>query len=97
MRKSGMVRPAPEISWPPVTGELAIFDARDGRYHVLNPSAAAIWGAIAAETPLAQIAADLAAAHDVPVEAMQRDVHAFVAEALELGLLFDAGDRGATA
>jgi len=91
MRISGMIRPAPELSWPPVTGELAIYDARDGRYHVLNPSAAAIWKAIAAETPLRQIAADLAAAHDVPVEAMQHDVDAFVADAFQLGLLFDAG------
>lgn len=90
MRISGMIRPAPELSWPPVTGELAIYDARDGRYHVLNPSAAAIWKAIAAETPLAQIAAELAAAHDVPVEVMLHDVDAFVADALQLGLLFDA-------
>lgn len=85
-----MIRPAPELSWPPVTGELAIYDARDGQYHVLNPSAAAIWTAIAVETPVAQIAADLAAAHRVPVEAMRADVDAFVADALQLGLLVDA-------
>lgn len=85
-----MIRPAPELSWPPVAGELAIYDARDGRYHVLNPSAAAIWVAIAAETPIAQIAANLATAHGVPVEAMRADVDSFVADALHLGLLLDA-------
>lgn len=58
-----MIRPAPELSWPPVAGELAVYDARDGQYHVLNPSAAAIWAAIAAQTPAAQIVADLAARH----------------------------------
>ncbi len=90
MRPRAMIRPAPEISWPPVTGELAIYDARDGQYHVLNPSAAAIWTAIAAETPVAQIATDLAARHGIAVDAMRADVDAFVADALLLGLLVDA-------
>lgn len=90
MRPRAMIRPAPEISWPPVSGELAIYDARDGQYHVLNPSAAAIWTAIAAETPVAQIAADLAARHGIAVDAMQADVDRFIADALKLGLLVDA-------
>lgn len=85
-----MIRPAPELSWPPVAGELAVYDARDGQYHVLNPSAAAIWAAIAAQTPAVQIVADLAARHGVPIEAMRADVDAFIAEALALGLLIDA-------
>ena len=85
-----MIRPAPELSWPPVAGELAVYDARDGQYHVLNPSAAAIWTAMAAQTPVAQIVADLAARHGIAVEAMRADVDAFIAEALALGLLIDA-------
>lgn len=85
-----MIRPAPELSWPPVAGELAIYDARDGQYHVLNPSAAAIWTAIAAETPVAQIAADLAARHGIAVDAIRADVDAFITDALQLGLLIDA-------
>lgn len=85
-----MIRPASELSWPPVAGELAIYDARDGQYHVLNPSAAAIWTAIAAETPVAQIAADLAARHGIAVDAIRVDVDAFITDALQLGLLIDA-------
>lgn len=85
-----MIRPAPELSWPPVAGELAVYDARDGQYHVLNPSAAAIWTAMAAQTPVSQIVADLAARHGIAVEAMRADVDAFIAEALALGLLIDA-------
>lgn len=85
-----MIRPAPELSWPPVAGELAIYDARDGQYHVLNPSAAAIWTAIAAGTPVAQIAADLAARHGIAVDAIRADVDAFITDALQLGLLIDA-------
>ncbi|MCA1196534.1 HPr-rel-A system PqqD family peptide chaperone [Sphingomonas sp. R647] len=85
-----MIRPALELYWPPVPGELAIYDTRDGRYHVLNPSAAVIWSAIAAETPVARIAADLAARFGIAVDVMQADVDAFVANALQLGLLVDA-------
>ena len=85
-----MIRPAPELSWPPVAGELAIYDARDGQYHVLNPSAAAIWAAIAAGTPVPQIVADLSDAHGVPADAMRADVDAFIADAVQLGLLVDA-------
>jgi PqqD family protein of HPr-rel-A system len=85
-----MIRPAPELSWPPVAGELAIYDARDGQYHVLNPSAAAIWTAIAAGTPAADIATDLAARYDIAVDAMQADVDAFITDALQLRLLIDA-------
>jgi len=85
-----MIRPAPDLTWPPVSGEMAVYDARDGRYHVLNSSAAAIWAAIAAETPIERVAADLANAHGVPIEALQADVDAFVADALRLGLLVDA-------
>lgn len=85
-----MIRPAPELSWPPVSGELAVYDARDGQYHVLNPSAAAIWAAIAAGTPVPQIVADLAATHGIPVDAMRTDVDAFIADGIQLGLLIDA-------
>jgi len=85
-----MIRPAPDLTWPPVSGEIALYDARDGRYHVLNSSAAAIWAAIAAETPIEQVATDLAETNGVPVEAMRADVDAFVADALQLGLLVDA-------
>jgi len=85
-----MIRPAPSLTWPPVAGEMALYDARDGCYHVLNSSAAAIWTAIAAETPVERVATDLAIAHGVPIEAMRTDVDAFIAEALQLGLLVDA-------
>ncbi len=85
-----MIRPAPELSWPPVAGELAIYDARDGQYHVLNLSAAAIWVAIAAETPVEQIAADLSERHGVAREAIWADVDAFIADARQRGLLIDA-------
>lgn len=84
-----MIRPAPGLSWPPVAGEVAIYDARDGQYHVLNPSAAAIWAALATGSPVPEIVADLADAHGVPVEAMRADVDAFIADAIQIGLLVD--------
>ena len=85
-----MIEIAPQLSWPPVEGELAIYDGRDGRYHVLNDSAADIWRRISAGKGAAEIAAELAELHHAPVESVRHDVDAFIASALEMGLLFDA-------
>lgn len=85
-----MIKIAPQLSWPPVEGELALYDARDGRYHVLNDSAADIWRRIAAGDEAAEIAAALATAHRAPVDSVRRDVDAFIADALGMGLLVDA-------
>lgn len=85
-----MIKIAPQLSWPPVEGELAIYDSRDGKYHVLNGSAAEIWCRIAEEKGAAEIASELAAAHRATVEIVRRDVDLFIAGALELGLLIDA-------
>lgn len=82
-----MIEIAPQCSWPPVEGELAVYDARDGRYHVLNESAAEIWRGIAAGKPAETIAAELAEASHAPVETVRRDVDAFIAEGIAMGLL----------
>ena len=85
-----MIRTAPQLSWPPVGGELAIYDGRDGRYHVLNDTAADIWRCISAGKEAAEIATELAERHRAPLESVRRDVDAFIASALEMGLLVDA-------
>lgn len=85
-----MIEIAPQLSWPPVEGELAIYDSRDGKYHVLNGSAAAIWRRIAAGLGAAEIATELALEHRTTVDTVRRDVDLFFAGALELGLLIDA-------
>ncbi|MCW3846658.1 PqqD family peptide modification chaperone [Sphingomonas sp. LB-2] len=84
-----MIAIAPQLSWPPVAGELAVYDSRDGRYHVLNLSAAEIWRRIAAGKGAAEIAAELAETNRAPLDKVRRDVDAFIAGALDMGLLVD--------
>jgi len=80
---------SPHISWNPVEGELALFDARTGAYHALNASGAAIWRAIAAGKNGDDLIDSLAAAHGVPRDRMATDVAAFVADALARELLIE--------
>ena len=84
-----MVRIAPHVSWHPVDGELALFDMRDGTYHILNATAAAIWrGLIDTQTPAA-CAETLAVHYGAPGAEIREDVDAFIALALTKGLLVE--------
>jgi hypothetical protein len=85
-----MIKIAPQLSWPPVDGEVAVYDSRDGKHHVFNSSAARIWHRIAEGLGAVEIASELAAEHRAPVESVRRDVDLFIAEGLELGLLINA-------
>ena len=82
-----MIEIAPQCSWPPVEGEIAVYDARDGRYHVLNESAAEIWRGIAAGKSAEAIASELAETNRARLETVRRDVDAFIAEGVAIGLL----------
>lgn len=75
------------VSWQNVPGELALFDLRDGRYHMLNGSAADIWRAIAAGEAPGEIVAGLRARHDAPEGEIERAVEEFIAAARAKGLL----------
>jgi hypothetical protein len=82
-----MFKIAPWVSWNPVEGALALFDARDGSYHALNESAADIWRGLAEGNAPDAVAARLAARHGVPAEALVDDIAGFVDAALAKGLL----------
>lgn len=82
-----MLRIAPHIAWNNVEGELALFDSRDGSYHALNGSGAAIWRAIAAGHDQPGIVEALAAQFDAPRAAIEASVVEFVAAARARGLL----------
>jgi hypothetical protein len=86
-----LIKISSAIAWNNVEGELAVFDPRDGRYHALNGSAAAIWRGIAEEQPIPTIVARLAERHGAPPERIAADVSAFVATALDKGLLESSG------
>lgn len=82
-----MLKIPPYVSWNPVAGELALFDARDGKYHALNGSAAAIWRAIAAGLDEPALVHELMARYDAPHETIAQAVSDFVATALAKGIL----------
>ena len=75
------------ITWQDVDGELALFDERDDRYHVLNGTAAAIWRGIAAGMDRAMLIDQIATGFRVKPEEIIADIDAFVEMATALGLL----------
>jgi len=75
------------ITWQDVDGELALFDERDERYHLLNGTAAAIWRAIAAGGDKVGLIDQLSASFGVKPEEIITDVETFIETAAEQGLL----------
>ena len=75
------------ITWQDVDGELALFDERDDRYHLLNGTAAAIWRAIAAGMDRAMVIDRIAASFRVKPEDIVADIDAFTEAAIAQGLL----------
>ena len=77
----------PFITWQDVDGELALFDERDDRYHLLNGTAAAIWRAIAAGADRTALIERIAAGFNVRPEEIAADIDAFIEAATIQGLL----------
>jgi hypothetical protein len=75
------------IAWQDVDGELALFDERDERYHLLNGTAAAIWRGIAAGVDRAGLIDQLAGDFRVKPEAIVADIDGFISAAMTQGLL----------
>ena len=86
-----MLKIAPHIAWNNVGGELALFDGRDGTYHALNESSAAIWRGIAAGLDETEIVRSLAEDHNAEPAEISRDVREFLELARTKGLL-EGGD-----
>ena len=86
-----MLKIAAHIAWNNVGGELALFDGRDGTYHALNESSAAIWRGIAAGLDEGEIVRSLAEEHSAEPGAIGRDVRDFLNLARSKGLL-EGGD-----
>jgi len=75
------------ITWQDVDGELALFDERDDRYHLLNGTAAMIWRGIAAGADRAGLIDQIAAGFRVQAEAIVADIDAFIGAAVAQDLL----------
>jgi PqqD family protein of HPr-rel-A system len=68
-------------------GELVVFDPESDRAHLLNRTAAAVWDLADGSTPLATIAAELAAAAGLDAARARADALAAVEHLAAAGLL----------
>ena len=85
----------PYITWQDVDGELALFDERDDRYHVLNSTAAAIWRGIAAGMERTVLIEQIATNFRVKSAEIIADIDAFIVAATAQGLLLRKDDAPA--
>ena len=83
------------ITWQDVDGELALFDERDDRYHVLNGTAATIWRGIAAGMEKTVLIDQIATGFQVQPREIIADIDAFIGAATAQGLLLRKDDAPA--
>jgi hypothetical protein len=76
-----------DVLWRDVQGEVVILDQDGGLILGLNGTGARVWGLLDGARPLADIAAELAAVHELPSSQIESDVLAFARELLERGLV----------
>lgn len=91
-----ILRPAGEIVRREIAGETILVPVRGRtadmrRIFSLNPTAAFVWERLDGRRRVADLLAELEAAFDTPPAGARADVEAFLARALEEGLLEEAG------
>jgi len=64
----------PRVSGVEIDDESVLYDARDGRLHILNWSASAVWWALDGRTSIDELAADLAGRFHAERAAMRSDI-----------------------
>jgi hypothetical protein len=67
--------------------ETVVLNLQTGKYHGLNPTAGAMLDALARLGSIADASADIAARHELPVEAVEEDIRRLCAALLERGLV----------
>ena len=72
-------------------GDVAVYDEREHRAHELNATAAAVWRRCDGETPLAEIAEEIAAESELPAD--EEIVRMALDQLSRAGLLEQAGQR----
>lgn len=91
-RADGVARPRrePTAAWRVVDGEAVMVLPATGKVHTLNAVGTRFWELVDGEQTVAEIAVRMAEEFDAPVEQIEQDCHAFVAELSERGLLVPA-------
>lgn len=80
------VRIPDHVTWHDAGVDLVLFNQQDGTYHALGRTGSEIWRAIAGEGLIDPAVAALRGRHP-EAATIERDVRAFVADAVRLGLL----------
>jgi hypothetical protein len=93
---NAILRPAGEIVRREIAGETILVPVRGRtadmrRIFSLNPTAAFLWQRLDGKRTVSQLLAELLDAFAAPPEAARADIEAFLARALEEGLLEKAG------
>jgi hypothetical protein len=83
-----MVAGRPDVTLQEVGREAILHDARDGKAHVINGSAARVW-TLCDGRSMDDVVAAFAASYDRSPESVQTDVERVVGKFRELGLLVD--------
>jgi hypothetical protein len=76
-----------DVLWRDVQGEVVILDQDGGLILGLNGTGARVWSLLDGARPLADIAAELAAVHELPRGQIEPDVLAFARQLLDRGLV----------
>jgi hypothetical protein len=85
--ETSVVRVAPHVSWNDVNADLVVFNTQDGTYHALDRSGSEVWRAVARDSRLATVIAELRTRYPEASAAIADDVIDFVGRAARLGLL----------
>jgi hypothetical protein len=84
---SACFRPCDAIMTSQIIDELMILDLNSGIYHSLNAVGTSIWNSLTKGRCQSEVVDAIASEFDVPSDAASRDIDAFIARLLALGLV----------
>ena len=85
--ETSVVQVAEHVSWNDVDADLVVFNVRDGTYHALDRTGSEVWRAVARDSRLIAVIAELRARYPEAATVIADDVIDFVGRAARLGLL----------
>jgi len=89
MSDRGLGVNSPQVIHESIDGEVIIIDLGTGTYYSAKGAAAEVWGVIDRSPGVSEesVAAAVAAAYELPADAVAGDVHAFLSELLSEGIV----------
>jgi Coenzyme PQQ synthesis protein D (PqqD) len=75
------------VLWQQVGDEIVLLDVTGGEYHGLNDVGSRMWRALDQRPDVAGAYEELLATYEVDPDVLRADLHEFIAQLLELGLL----------